>query len=272
MAGAGWKEFPAELVPVDTGRPGLALGMGWPTRADQPSPVCAEPGCHRTAGHASLRGNMLGTRRCQNHGPMEGLCSGCGPLRAWVSSAGRDEHFLSLSRPPAGRYHRLTWQGLVSLFPPPLTRPRSLQRPCSPGLAFLSLLGSVVCPCLRLRVGGRQGRQRQAEGKKASRQGGHGDSPRSQKERRHGVVGKPAGSKGIRQRAEGREASRGLDPISATRLVGSVMHGHLPCFVQMSTEPMPDSKCKNDLRGPWWGCRMGGGWEQMTTLQGRGSD
>lgn len=77
-AGAGWKEFPAELVPVDTGQPGPAPGMGWPTRADQPSPVCAEPGGRRTAGHASLR-SVLGTRRCQNHGPMEGLCSGCGP-------------------------------------------------------------------------------------------------------------------------------------------------------------------------------------------------
>lgn len=29
-AGAGWREFPAELVPVDTGRPGPAPGVGGP--------------------------------------------------------------------------------------------------------------------------------------------------------------------------------------------------------------------------------------------------
>ena len=75
--GAEWREFPTELVPVDMGWPGPVPGAGWPTRADQPSPVCAEPGGCGTAGRAALQ-SVSGTRRCQSCGPARALHSGCG--------------------------------------------------------------------------------------------------------------------------------------------------------------------------------------------------
>lgn len=85
-------------------------------------------------------------------------------------------------------------------------------------------------------------------------------TPQEAEERRHGAAGEPAGSKGIRQRAEGREPPRGLDPVSATSLVGSVMHAHLPCFVQMCTDPMyqtQNAKMTHMDPGHTWG--RGGG-------------
>lgn len=125
---------------------------------------------------------------------------------------------------------------------------------------FCPFLGSVICPCLRLRVGGRQGRQKQAEGKKPPDRVGMGTAQEAE-ERRHGVVGEPAGSKGIRQWAEGREPSRGLDLVSATCLVGSAMHGHLPCFVQMSIEPMHQTQnVKMTCVDPGGDAEWGGCW------------
>ena len=56
---------------------------------------------------------------------------------------------------------------------------------------FCPFLGSVICPCLRLRDGGRQGRQRQAEGKKPPDRVGKGTAHEAE-ERRHRAVGEPA--------------------------------------------------------------------------------
>lgn len=86
------------------------------------------------------------------------------------------------------------------------------------------------------------------------------ETSREAEERRHGAAGEPAGSKGIQQGAEGRESSRGLDPISATSLVGSVMHAHLPRFVQMCIDPMyqiQNAKMTHMDPGHTWG--RGGG-------------
>lgn len=50
---------------------------GGPGRADQPSPVCAEPGGRGTTGSAALR-SVSGAWQCQSCGPMGGLHSGHG--------------------------------------------------------------------------------------------------------------------------------------------------------------------------------------------------
>lgn len=193
---------------MDTGRPGPSPGHGVAYEGQTSHHQCVQS-LDATGPLAILSAKCVGMRRCQNHGPMEGLCAAAVAPQSLGELCGKGmARFLSLSGRPCRTLSQADpgrdWSGTTST----LLNPGLCRGPVPQAWPFCPFLGSVVCPCLRLRVGGRQGRQRQKA--KASRQGGHGDSPRSREKARGG--GEACGIQGASDNGQGQGSIQGPGP------------------------------------------------------------